>query len=215
RFIARVMIAEGGIEREIMAHVANTGRMSELLVPGAPVKMAYHKAPHRKTDYTLLTVRFEGSWVCIHSTMANKLAFDYMEKQPGVEALKREVTYGNSRFDLAFEKEGYTCFYEVKSANLVIGGTAMFPDAPTERGRKHLEELMKAYESGHKAGVLFVVQREDAQFFMPNKSTDPLFAALLKQCSDKGIDIRALRCFVDGNTIAIDSEIPVKFEVIG
>ncbi|MEF9919133.1 MAG: DNA/RNA nuclease SfsA [Eubacterium sp.] len=212
RFIARVMIVDGDVEREITAHVPNTGRMSELLVSGARVKMAYNPAPYRKTDYTLLTVKFNEIWVCVHSTIANALAFEYMKAQPGVNALKREVTYGNSRFDLAFEKEGYSCLYEVKSANLVIGSTAMFPDAPTERGSKHLEELMKAYESGHMAGVLFVIQREDAEFFMPNKKTDPKFSNLLKKSFDLGLDIHALRCLIDGNTIVIDSEIPIKFE---
>ena len=142
RFIARVMIDTDSAPREITAHVANTGRMRELLVPGARVQMAFNPSPKRKTDFTLLTVWYKSTWVCIHSTMANALAFEFMEKVPDVCQLKREVTYGKSRFDLAFEREGRPCLYEVKSANLVVGAAAMFPDAPTERGCKHLEELM-------------------------------------------------------------------------
>ena len=137
RFIARVMIDTDGAPREITAHVANTGRMR--------VQMAFNPSPKRKTDFTLLTVWYKSTWVCIHSTMANALAFEYMEKAPDICQLKREVTYGKSRFDLAFERNGHPCLYEVKSANLVVGAAAMFPDAPTERGCKHLEELMHAH----------------------------------------------------------------------
>lgn len=215
RFIARVMIETDGVKREIKAHVANTGRMRELLVPGARVQMAFNPSPARKTDFTLLTVRYHHTWVCIHSTMANALAFEYMDKAPGVSHLKREVTYGNSRFDLAFEHNGHPCLYEVKSANLVVGAAAMFPDAPTERGCKHLEELIRAHKEGYEAGVLFVVQREDAEFFTPNSTTDPLFAGLLKKGSEEGLVVRALKCAIQGNTITIDSEIPVCFETAG
>lgn len=215
RFIARVMIDTDSAPREITAHVANTGRMRELLVPGARVQMAFNPSPKRKTDFTLLTVWYKSTWVCIHSTMANALAFEFMEKAPDICQLKREVTYGNSRFDLAFERNGHPCLYEVKSANLVVGAAAMFPDAPTERGCKHLEELMHAHTEGYEAGVLFVVQREDAEFFTPNIATDPLFSGLLKKGFEVGLVVRALRCVIRGNTIKIDSEIPVCFDTTG
>lgn len=211
RFIAQVMVEENGAEREIKAHVANTGRMRELLTPGARVRMAFNPSPNRKTDFTLLTVWYQTTWVCIHSTMANALACEYMKGEPDVTNLRREVTYGKSRFDLAFNHKEKACLYEVKSANLVVGSTAMFPDAPTERGCKHLKELLQAQQEGYEAGVLFVVQREDAEFFTPNTSTDPLFSELLKKCYEKGVTIRALRCAVRENNIKIETEIPVRF----
>lgn len=212
RFIARVIIDEKGAEREIKAHVANTGRMRELLIPGVRVQMAFNPSPNRKTDFTLLTVWYQTTWVCIHATMANALAYEYMKEQPNVSNLRREVTYGKSRFDLAFDRGEHACLYEVKSANLVVGSTAMFPDAPTERGCKHLEELIQAQQEGYEAGVLFIVQREDAKFFTPNISTDPLFSGLLKKCHEKGVIIRALRCVIRENDITIDTEIPVRLE---
>ena len=160
------MIDTDSAPREITAHVANTGRMRELLVPGAGFKMAFNPSPKRKTDFTLLTVWYEK----VHGFAYTRpwpthSPLSLWQKAPDICQLKREVTYGNSRFDLAFERNGHPCLYEVKSANLVVGAAAMFPDAPTERGCKHLEELMHAHTEGYEAGVLFVVQREDAEIF--------------------------------------------------
>ncbi len=209
RFIAEVSVEINGLKENVKAHVPNTGRMQELLVPGAAVRMAYAPSSKRKTDYTLLSVRYKGIWVCVYAVMANALAYTYLQSFPNIKDLKREVRYKNSRFDLAFSQDGEKCLYEVKSANLVVDGCAMFPDAPTERGAKHLEELMEALDDHYRTGVFFVIQREDAVFFMPNKKTDPRFAALLKRCQIKGVEIRALRCRVDETEIIIEEEIPV------
>lgn len=211
RFVARVNIVKDGKQEEVNVHVANTGRMRELLVPGAKVKMAYHPAPKRKTDYTLLLVNYHGHWVCIHASMANDLAFEYLSVRPEISDLKREVTYQHSRFDISFKKDGVPYLCEVKSANLVVDKTAMFPDAPTERGCKHLKELMCAQREGYGAAVLFIVQRDDAAVFMPNVQTDPAFAALLKQAEAAGVDVRALKCEIKEDTIRVTSEIPVMF----
>ena len=212
RFIAEVVVKKDGLSQEVKAHVPNTGRMRELLVFGAAVKLAYAPSPKRKTDYTLLAVEYGGVWVCVHATMANALAFAYVQGLPGIENVRREVAYRHSRFDLAFTSEGKNCLWEVKSANLVVDGCAMFPDAPTERGAKHLEELMAALNEGYQAGVFFVVQREDAAFFAPNSATDPVFAALLRRGKMRGLDIRALRCKVEDASILIQGEIPVKLD---
>ena len=206
RFIAHVVLENG---EKTIAHVPNTGRLRELLVAGVPIKMAYNPSPTRKTDYTLLAVLYDGVWVCIHSVFANAIAAEYVGGLPGVDALKREVTYGNSRFDLGFNYYGQPALFEVKSANLVKDGIAMFPDAPTTRGSKHLCELMAAKKEGFYTGVLFVVQRGDAKFFTPNIETDSTFAQHLARCWDAGIDIRALSCHIDGDTLLIDTEIPV------
>ncbi|MDO4288851.1 MAG: DNA/RNA nuclease SfsA [Eubacterium sp.] len=212
RFIAEIAVIKDGLRQEIKAHVPNTGRMQELLTPGAPVRLAYAPSPSRKTDYTLLSVEYQGIWVCVYAAMANALAFEYVKGLPGVTEARREVTYRNSRFDLAFSLEKKACLYEVKSANLVVDGCAMFPDAPTQRGARHLEELMEAQTEGYRTGVFFIVQREDAVFFAPNEATDPKFAALLRQGRARGLDIRALRCRVSEDYIAIEAEIPVVLD---
>lgn len=205
RFIA-ILEIDG---KEIIAHVPNTGRMSELLVSGVRAIASYNSAPNRKTDYTLLLVEHKGLWVSIHSGLANKAAYEYMKKQPGITNLRREITYRNSRFDLAFTRNGINCLYEAKSVNLVEDGIAMFPDAPTLRGKKHLEELMEAREDGYETGVVFVVQRNDAKEFSANSETDRNFKCLLDQCHSLGMDIRALSCDIDGVNIEITGEIPV------
>lgn len=208
RFIAHVMIEK----EEKIAHVPNTGRMGELLVPGVSVVLAYNPSPNRKTDYTLLLVKNKGCWVSVHSVFANKIAYAYLKEQEGVTELRQEVTYGNSRFDLACRVHGKKALFEVKSVNLVIDEVAMFPDAPTERGSKHLGELIEAQKEGYKTGVIFVIQRKDAKSFRPNKKMDPKFAGLLGQCHSLGIEIRALSCDIDGVNIEIVKELPIYVE---
>ena len=205
RFIAKVMINQ----EEIAAHVPNTGRMSELLVPGVRAMLAWNPAPHRKTDYTLILVEKEQRWVSVNSMLANQIAYEFLKAQADVVDLKQEVTYGNSRFDLACFRGGNYAYYEVKSVNLVVNEIAMFPDAPTERGAKHLAELIKAQQEGYHAGVIFVVQRSDAKSFQPNQEMDPKFSRLLGQCHSLGIEIRALSCDIDGVNIEIVRELPV------
>ncbi|MGL4606808.1 MAG: DNA/RNA nuclease SfsA [Eubacteriaceae bacterium] len=206
RFIAKVLIEN--VEK--IAHVPNTGRMRELLLLGAPVILAYNPGPNRKTDYTLLLVKKDNVWVSVHSVFANKIAFEYLSKKGEISELRQEVTYGNSRFDLGGIKEGQPCLYEVKSVNLVVDQVAMFPDAPTERGSKHLSELMKAQKEGYQTGVIFVIQRNDAKMFKANREMDPKFAGLLDQCHSLGIEIRALSCDIDGVNIEIIGELPVE-----
>lgn len=205
RFIAEVLI-NGKKQR---AHVPNTGRMRELLISGACVKLVFNPGPKRKTDYTLMLVKKEGQWVCIHSGMANELAFTYLNERKEITGIKSEVQYQNSRFDFFCYLNSQAAYFEVKSVTLVVDGVARFPDAPTERGRKHLLELMKAYKEGFKAGVLFVVQRSDAKSFSPNWEIDPEFSHLLGQCHSLGLEIRALSCDIDGINIKIMDELPI------
>lgn len=214
RFIARVIIDQ--VEK--IAHVSNTGRMSELLVPGVRAVLAWNPSPHRKTDYTLILVEKDKRWVCVHSMLANQLAYEYLNAQSDVSELKQEVTYGNSRFDLACYRGGKYTFYEVKCVNLLVGNIAMFPDAPTERGSKHLAELIKAQKEGYGTGVIFVVLRNDATSFTANAALDPKFAGLLDQCHSLGMEIRALSCDIDGVNIEIIGELPVNVlsdEILG
>ena len=214
RFIARVMIDQ----EETIAHVPNTGRMSELLIPGVRAILSWNPSPQRKTDDTLILVEKDGRWVCVHSVLANQAATEYLFAQSDVSELKQEVTDGNSRFDLACYRVGKFFFYEVKWVNLLVGNIALFPDAPTERGSKHLAELIKAQTEGYGAGVIFVVQRNDATSFKANAAMDPEFAGLLDQCHSLGIEIRALSCDIDGVNIEIIGELPVNVlseEILG
>jgi sugar fermentation stimulation protein A len=211
RFVAEVRLADG---RETIAHVPNTGRMGELMVPGAALRLSFNPAPNRKTDYTLLAVSYRDHWVCIDATMANRLAYEYFAARPEVKDLRREVTRGDSRFDLAGRFNGRPGAVEVKSVNLVVkrGGRdcACFPDAPTARGRKHLRGLIDGVRAGYADGLCFVVQREDAVCVVPNGATDPAFAALLQEGISAGLRVTALRCRVTPDDIAITGELPVE-----
>lgn len=210
RFVAEVRLEDGS---ETIAHVPNTGRMGELMVPGAALRLSYNPAPTRKTDYTLLTVSYQDHWVCIDATMANRLAYEYFASRPEVKDLQREVTRGDSRFDLAGCFNEQPGAIEVKSVNLVIerGGRACacFPDAPTARGRKHLQGLIDGVRAGYADGLCFVVQREDAVCVIPNEATDPAFAALLREGISAGLCVTALRCQVTPDDIAITGKLPV------
>ena len=210
RFVCHARLDDGSVVR---AHVPNTGRMRELLLPGAAVRLAHCPAPGRKTDYSLLTVRFQGVWVSVHAALANAVAFDYLSARDGTAALKREVVRGDSRFDLAGKFDGTTGYYEVKSVNLVVERDgrrlACFPDAPTTRGCKHLRGLLELKAQGYACGVIFVTQREDCEGLIPNWDTDPEFAHLLAECVGEGLDVRALRCQVTEGEICVLDEIPV------
>lgn len=207
RFLAKVII--NGQEHGV--HLPNTGRMRELLLPGANVILSYNPAPKRKTDYTLLAVFFEGIWVSLDSGLANRVAENYLYEQADITKLNREVVYKNSRFDFSCNKNGQPAFYEVKSVNLVVSGVAKFPDAPTKRGSRHLLALMDARENGFYAGLLFIVMRSDAKYFSSNWQIDSEFSRLLGQCHSLGLEIRALSCDIDGINIKILKELPVQW----
>jgi sugar fermentation stimulation protein A len=176
RFIAYVDL-DG---EEVICHVPNTGRLGELLLPGAQVMLSYHPSSTRKTQYELRMVMKNFSWISIDSQLPNALAqeaiaTDVIEELQGYSEIRREVTYQNSRFDLQLLGED-TCFVEVKGVTLERDGWCYFPDAPTERGRKHIDELIKAAKDGYRSALLFIIQIEDIRGFSPNKLTDPAFA---------------------------------------
>ena len=208
RFLAHVVI-DG---REEICHVKNTGRCRELLRPGAMVWCQHHEDPSRKTAWSLITVQKGERLVNIDSQIPNKLAYNYVNSsnlgfQPYL--VKSEKTYGNSRFDLYYESEGRKGFVEVKGVTLEEDGVARFPDAPTERGRKHLLELQEAVANGYEAWVLFVIQMPDILRFEPNWPRDPEFAETLCQVSQNGVKVRAVECAVTPDGLAITKEIPV------
>ncbi|MDO5147429.1 MAG: DNA/RNA nuclease SfsA [Eubacteriales bacterium] len=208
RFTAHINI-EG---KEELCHVKNTGRLGELLLPGAEVLVEAADNPKRKTNYSLIAVKEGESWVNIDSQVPNKAAEEWIRAggwMSDVISVTREKTYGNSRFDLYVETKEDDWFIEVKGVTLNVGGTALFPDAPTERGKKHVEELITCVKNGYKAAVLFVIQRKGVERFAPFEKRQPEFAEALRRAKTEGVEILAVDCLVDREGIRVDKEIPV------
>jgi sugar fermentation stimulation protein A len=198
----------------VIAHVPNTGRLRELLCPGVEVMLSYHSQGHRKTQYELRMVKKEGNWISIDSQLPNALAAEaiskgVIEEIKGYTALKREVFYGNSRFDIQLLGEE-TCFIEVKGVTLERDGWSYFPDAPTERGRKHIDELIEAVKNGYRGILLFVIQIRGIKGFSPNALMDLEFAQKVRAAFSAGVEILAYSCEVTPQEVKILEKIPVK-----
>ena len=199
--------------RTVPAHVPSSGRMRELLFPGNTVYVAPMPAGKR-TQYRIHLARYGEALVSVDSLLPNRLVYQALARQAlpqfsSYREIKREASYGDSRFDLFLKGDGGGCFIEVKSVTLVEDGTAKFPDAPSERGRKHLQELARARDRGFRAAVVFVVQRDDARIFAPNRDTDPLFAQALGQAAAAGVEIYALSCRVTRQAVEWHGYLPV------
>lgn len=204
RFVASVKI-DGTLE---YVHVPNSGRLKELLTPGARVILQRALNPRRKYPYDLIMVYKEDTLVSIDSTLPSRLlASELLEKnllELDYDRVKTEVTFGNSRFDVALEKSGKVFYYiEVKGVTLVEKSRALFPDAPTARGAKHMLELAEAKREGFGAGVFFVVQRDDARFFSPNDAMDKNFGMALRAAADAGVELYAYSCRVTENEVEL------------
>ena len=219
RFLAYVML-DG---TEIVCHVKNTGRLKELLLPGVPVVVQHHPdavTAGRKTEYSLIKVVKGNQWVNIDSQAPNHVAFEWLNglqdtsNSLGIlpEKIRREVRYGDSRFDLAFTDAltGRPWLMEVKGVTLDMDGTAKFPDAPTERGIKHLDELGDAVKNGFEATVLFVIQMKGISAFAPHAERHPEFAEALIRAKECGVHVWAYDCVVTEDSLEIDQEVPVN-----
>lgn len=208
-----VLVECGG--KSTLCHVANTGRMKELLVPGRDVVIRRAGNPNRKTGWDLIISKSEmGMPVFLESVMANRLIAKALreEKLKGFEGytdMKREVNYGSSRFDIQLKGREQTCYIEVKCVTLVDGSVAKFPDAPTERGKKHVLELTRAKAGGFRSAIVIVAQREDAESFMPNWNTDPGFSKALVEAEMSGVEIYAYNCRVSEDNISLMERIVV------
>lgn len=206
----------------VKVHVPNSGRMQELLVPGAkvwiqPASGTAKQKTERKTAYTLLLVQQGERFVCLNAHMANSLVAFWLEHQllpefAGCTNIERERTIGNSRMDFRMYREERCCYAEVKSVNLLIGDTARFPDAPTKRGSKHLQELMHCKAQGMDAAVIFVVMGNHASSFAPNYETDPEFAAALALAQKQGVEIYIYTCEIDLQGVRYTGRIPMQEE---
>ena len=192
RFVAYVLL--DGAEEKV--HVKNTGRCRELLVSGCRVVLEESENLHRKTRYSVIAV-FKGDLLInMDSQAPNAAAYEalnngYIKEIGKVDYIKREVKYSESRFDLYYEKAGKKGFIEIKGVTLEQDGTAMFPDAPTERGTRHIRELIKAKKEGYEAGILFVIQFKGAKVFTPNSATDIKFSQALAAAARSGVGIMA------------------------
>lgn len=213
RFLACVEI-DG---QEEICHVKNTGRCRELLMPGqSKVFVEDHGTDtKRKTRYSLVQVMKGGILINMDSQAPNKAGFEWVEQgnlYKNVTFLKAEKKFGASRFDLYAEGDGKKAFIEIKGVTLEKNGIAMFPDAPTERGVKHIQELCRCIEEGYEAYILFVIQMKGVTEFRPNVETQPEFRDALIEAREKGVHILAFDCKVAVGSIEIDKEIPVCLE---
>lgn len=218
RFLRRVNRFTAFVElngQEEMVHVKNTGRCKELLIEGARVFLEEADKEGRKTKYSLIAVYKGDMLVNMDSQAPNQMAAEALaegkiEEIGEVDFLKREVNYENSRFDLFYQKGEKKGFIEVKGVTLEGNGIAKFPDAPTERGAKHLRELIKAKEEGYEAAALFVIQMNGVQEFRPNEERDKNFTAALKEAAKAGVKILAYDCRVQVGKVYIDQKVPVN-----
>ena len=208
RFIAHVEIAG----REEIVHVKNTGRCKELLLPGTTVYVQHFPEGKRKTKYDLIAVEKQNLLINMDSQAPNKVVQEWLvEQEPfgKITYLKPECKHGDSRFDFYLETEAKKMFIEVKGVTLEEKGVVMFPDAPTERGVKHVQELCHCLEQGYEAAIVFVVQMSGMRYFTPNRRTHAAFAEALERAEACGVRMLALSCEVTPESLAINGEIPI------
>ena len=199
RFIAHVDVNDT-VET---VHVKNTGRCRELLVPGAAVRLEVSDNPKRKTKYDLVMVHKQGlGWVNMDSQAPNKVVAEWLATGD-YDLVKSEYTYGQSRIDFYMEKNGEKYLLEVKGCTLEVDGIGYFPDAPTERGVKHLHELEQAQQAGYRCAVAFVVQMEGVTEVRPNISTQPEFGTALAEAKAAGVRVLFLLCRIGRDSLEI------------
>lgn len=206
RFIAQVE-AEGAVRT---VHVKNTGRCRELLVPGAAVYLEKSGSPKRKTACDLIAVQKGDLLVNMDAQAPNRVFAEWLTPRlPEGAVLRREYAYGSSRLDFCVESPRGLFLIEVKGVTLEEGGAARFPDAPTERGVKHLRELQRAAEAGLGAALFFVVQMEGMRSVAPNDETHPAFGQALREAAAKGVRVCAWDCAVTPDSLTVRQEVPV------
>ncbi len=207
RFIAHVRIGEA----EQVVHVKNTGRCRELLPAGAQVWCQHFDSPTRKTAFDLIAVQKGDRLINMDSQAPNKVAAEWLcaGGLGEITDLKAETTCGESRFDFSFRKDGRLCYLEVKGCTLEMDGICAFPDAPTERGTKHLRHLTQLAKAGFGAYVLFVIQMSDAAYLHPNDVTDPAFGKALRSAVAAGVQVLAMDCAVTPDSIVIRKPVEV------
>jgi sugar fermentation stimulation protein A len=200
RFSAFVKVKD----KVLLTYLPNPGRMHELLIPGTEVILRKVMKGNRKTGYDLIGVSYNGQRVSVDSRVPNKLVLEALKNKDIKELseyniIKPEFGYGHSRLDFFLANKHESCLLEVKSATLVKDGVAMFPDAVTERGKRHVNELTKAKKEGYRACILFLVQRTDAHSFAPSDETDPEFGKALRNAAAEGVEVYAYKMEISTN----------------
>ena len=192
RFFADILLDDGSI---VTAHCVNTGSMKGCLETDAIVGISTSDNPKRKLKYTLEIIKISGTWVGVNTSLTNRLAEEFI-RENGIseigtfKELKREVKYGvNSRIDILLETDTKNCYIEVKNVSMVFDGKASFPDAVSERGTKHLLELIEVVKNGKRGIMLFICQRDDALSLKPASEIDPVYAKTLQKAYDAGVEI--------------------------
>lgn len=211
RFIAYVEL-DG---QEVVCHVKNTGRCRELLIPGAAVWLCKSENPARKTAYDLVAVDKGGMCINMDSAAPNAVFAEFAAAGkflPDTESVRAEVRYGASRFDFSITAGGQIHYVEVKGVTLEEDGVVRFPDAPTQRGERHVRELIAAKEAGFGAHIVFVIQMEQAGYFAPNVKTHPAFGVALREAAEAGVCIHAYTCWVTPDSLEIADPVPVVLE---
>lgn len=211
RFIAYVDI--DGVTQK--CHVKNTGRCRELLIPGVTVYLEEAQNSARSTKYSLIAVQKGSRIINMDSQAPNKAAYEWLLKGNLIKdavKIKPEQVYGNSRFDFYLEAPGKKAFMEVKGVTLEEDGIVLFPDAPTERGVKHIKELCQCIREGYEAYILFVVQMEGVKSFQPNDRTHKEFGEALRQAQELGVHILAMDCLVEPDSIILKEPVPVVLD---
>lgn len=223
-FVRRPNRFQGYVEYEgetIMTHVPNTGRVKEILIPGARVILRKEDNPNRKTAFSLIAAYKGDALINIDSQIPNKVAEEallagHIPELREYTKVSREKFYGKSRFDFLLERpDGKKYYLEVKGVTLESQGIASFPDAPTERGTRHVEELISAKKEGHGAGVLFVLQMDRMKAFTPAYEQDPLFSAMLYKARKEGVDLFAYDCRITETSLDLSKAVPVLFREEG
>ena len=211
RFLAIVEV-QG---HEVGVHVANSGRMREMLVPGFRVLISPKSGDHRKTKYDLALVDLGTSLASADARLPNALVTEAfaqgrLPQFRDYDGLRAEVVFGESRLDLRLQGPPGLCYVETKSVTLVVDGVGLFPDAPTTRGAKHVRSLAQAVKAGHRAAVVFVVQRDDAHALRPHDEADPDFGTALRESIAAGVEALAYNCQVSETGITLDRQLPVQ-----
>ena len=208
RFIAHVEI-DGQMQ---IVHVKNTGRCRELLVPGATVWCQRASNPNRKTQFDLIAVQKGHRLINMDSQAPNTAVGEWLSTGGlgSVENLRSETFHGDSRFDFSFTRDGVPCLMEVKGCTLENDGVCAFPDAPTQRGAKHLRGLMEAMQEGYECYVLIVIQMSDVKYFHPNDDTDPAFGKALREAAASGVHVLAMDCSVEPDFMELKLPVLVK-----
>lgn len=213
RFLTSVLI--GG--REVDAFLPNPGRLSELIFPGSDVLLKEEAGrPERKTDYDLVAVEKGETVVSVDTRMPNKLVGEALRREAlaglkGYAAIRPEYSHGRSRFDFLLDGDS-KCLLEVKSVTLVESVRALFPDAPTKRGRRHVRHLAEALEDGFRAVVLFLIQRDDASTFSPHWEMDRQFSVELVRAADEGVELHCYRAKVTRSEVRLGERVPVDLD---